>query len=178
MVPSLPRREAGFGELALPGSGRRGIACFRPDARLLLARLCRQQHPPGTAAIWGQAAVTGEGARRPNLTLRRRTQCQDAAIFGASVELAPTLCFPLSQNEDHFANAEDGFVSIFDVQRRVHAKFAELKISNIQLSQRIAPLTGVGLVAVRTALGLSLGRFDRRSISSLRRRAADSRHWG
>src|SRR5258708_7963304 len=34
----------------------------------VMARLCRQQQPPGTAAIWGLAAVTGDGARWQKMT--------------------------------------------------------------------------------------------------------------
>jgi hypothetical protein len=41
------------------------LQCMSPD----LARLCRHQHSPGTAAICGQAAVTGDGARRLKMTL-------------------------------------------------------------------------------------------------------------
>src|SRR5258708_31651730 len=33
-----------------------------------MARLCRQQHPPGTEAIWGQAAVSVDAGQRAKLT--------------------------------------------------------------------------------------------------------------
>jgi len=45
-----------------------GVHCKSP----LLARLCRQRHPLGTAAIGGWVAVRGYWARRRNLTQRMR----------------------------------------------------------------------------------------------------------
>lgn len=50
--------------------------------------------------------------------------------------------FSAFSEQDHFVSAEDGFVSTFDVQRRVHAKFASLKISNIQQANRIRLFAG------------------------------------
>jgi hypothetical protein len=39
--------------------------------RLLLARVCRHQHSPGTEAIRGKAAVSGDHARRSKMTPKR-----------------------------------------------------------------------------------------------------------